>query len=61
MNYNSKQLEFLEVLKKVFADRKYIELSDMAELPLSAERPLDYFQIGELKSIVTKCNAIKVC
>ncbi|CAG0978410.1 MAG: DEAD/DEAH box helicase family protein [Candidatus Methanoperedens sp.] len=60
-NYNSKQLEFLEVLKKVFADRKYIELSDMAELPLSAERPLDYFQMADLKSIVAKCDAIKVC
>jgi len=60
-NYNSKQLEFLEVLKKVFADRKYIELSDLAELPLSAERPLDYFQMADLKSIVAKCDAIKVC
>jgi len=60
-NYSSKQLEFLELLKKVFAARKYIELSDLAREPLSAERPLDYFQIGELKGIIEKCSAIKVC
>ncbi len=60
-NYSSKQLEFLELLKKVFASRKYIELSDLAKEPLSAERPLDYFQMGELKGIIEKCNAIKVC
>jgi len=59
--YNSKQLDFLLMLKKVFADRKYIELSDMARLPLSEEHPRDYFQLDELKSIVDKCNAIKVC
>lgn len=60
-NYSSKQLEFLELLKKVFASRKYIELSDLAKEPLSAERPLDYFQMGELKGIIEKCSAIKVC
>ncbi len=60
-NYSSKQLDFLELLKKVFAARKYIELSDLAREPLSAERPLDYFQLGELKNIIDKCNAIKVC
>ncbi len=60
-NYSSKQLEFLELLKKVFATRKYIELPDLAKEPLSAERPLDYFQLGELENIIDKCNAIKVC
>lgn len=60
-NYSSKQLEFLELLKKVFAARKYIELSDLAKPPLSAEHPLDYFQMGELRAIVNKCSAIKVC
>jgi len=60
-NYSSKQLEFLELLKKVFAARKYIELSDLAKPPLSTERPLDYFQMGDLTSIVAKCNEIKVC
>jgi len=60
-DYNSKQLEFLELLKKVFAARKYIELSDLAKPPLSEEHPSDYFQIGELKRIIAKCNTIKVC
>lgn len=60
-NYSSRQLEFLEVLKKVFADRKHIELSDMAEPPLSLEHPRDYFRITDLKAIVRKCNEIKMC
>ena len=59
--YNSRQLEFLGLLKKVFADWKYIELTDMGRSPLSDEHPLDYFQIGELESIVSRCNEIKVC
>ena len=58
--YNSKQIEFLRVLKKVFANRKRIELSDMAKPPLSNEHPLDYFQIGELKAIIAECNKIKI-
>ncbi|MDW7727726.1 MAG: type I restriction-modification enzyme R subunit C-terminal domain-containing protein [Candidatus Methanoperedens sp.] len=60
-DYNSKQMEFLRLLRKVFAERKYIELSDFAKLPLSEERPSDYFQLGELRAIVAKCNEIKVC
>ncbi|MDH5686350.1 MAG: DEAD/DEAH box helicase family protein [Candidatus Bathyarchaeota archaeon] len=58
--YNSKQLEFLLVLKKVFANRKRIELSDFADPPLSNEHPLDYFRIEDLKLIVEKCNKIKM-
>ena len=60
-DYNSKQMEFLRLLRKVFAERKYIELSDFAKLPLSEEHPRDYFQLGELQAIVAKCNEIKVC
>ncbi|RLG15680.1 MAG: restriction endonuclease subunit R [Candidatus Nanohalarchaeota archaeon] len=60
-NYSSRQLEFLEVLKKVFADRKYIELSDLAEPPLCSEYPMDYFKMTDLKAIVRKCNEIKMC
>lgn len=59
--YNSRQLEFLVLLKKVFADRKHIELKDMAEPPLSDEHPLDIFEIGELERIVDCCNRIKMC
>jgi len=58
--YNSKQLGFLLVLKKVFAKRKRIELSDLANPPLSNEHPLDFFQIGDLKLIIKKCNKIKM-
>lgn len=56
--YTSKQLGFLLVLKKVFANRKRIELSDLAKPPLSNEHPLDYFHIEDLKSIIKKCNKI---
>lgn len=56
--YNSKQLSFLFVLKKVFADRKTIKLSDFANPPLSNEHPLDYFKIDDLKLIIEKCNEI---
>jgi type I restriction enzyme R subunit len=58
--YNSKQLAFLLVLKKVFANRKRIELLDLANPPLSNEHPLDYFRIEELKLVIEKCNKIKM-
>ena len=58
--YNSKQLAFLLVLKKVFANRKRIELPDLANPPLSNEHPLDYFRIEELKLVIDKCNRIKM-
>lgn len=58
--YNSKQLGFLRVLRKVFANRKRMELSDLANPPLSNEHPLDFFQIRELKLIIEKCNKIKM-
>ncbi|HKZ93676.1 MAG TPA: DEAD/DEAH box helicase family protein [Candidatus Bathyarchaeia archaeon] len=58
--YNSKQLAFLAVLKKVFANRKRIGLPDLANPPLSNERPLDFFKIEELKLIIEKCNRIKM-
>ena len=60
-NYNSKQLEFLHLLKKVFSVRKHIVLSDLAQPPLSEEHPSDYFHMDDLKQIVKKCNAIKMC
>lgn len=58
--YNSKQLEFLLLLRKVFASRKRIELSDFAKPPLANEHPLDSFQIEDLKLIIEKCNKIKM-
>ncbi|MEA1925486.1 MAG: DEAD/DEAH box helicase family protein [Candidatus Altiarchaeota archaeon] len=58
--YGSRQLEFLRLLKKVFAERKYIEVRDLGKPPLAEEHPLDYFRIDELKEIVGKCNQIKM-
>jgi len=60
-DYTSRQLEFLLLLRKVFADRKYVVLSDFAKMPLADEHPRDYFQISVLESIVAQCNEIKVC
>jgi type I restriction enzyme R subunit len=59
-NFNSEQLKFLQVLKKVFARTKHLELKDFAAPPLSNERPLDKFQISELTEIVKDCNSIKM-
>jgi type I restriction enzyme R subunit len=56
-NYTSKQLEFLSLLKKVFAERKHIELKDFAKHPLNQERP---FEVDELKELVVVCNKIKM-
>jgi len=58
--YNSKQIEFLQLLKKVFAEKKHLELKDFAKEPLSNEHPLDKFAISEIKAIVTKSNKIKM-
>lgn len=58
--YNSEQLKFLHVLKKVFARTKRIELTDFTVPPLSNERPLDKFQTSELQKIVAECKKIKM-
>ena len=59
-HYNSEQIKFLRVLKKVFARTKHIELKDFTVPPLSNERPLDKFQTSELQKIVVECNKIKM-
>jgi len=59
-NYNSEQIKFLEVLKKIFARTKHIELKDFTVPPLSNEKPLDKFQATELQKIVVECNKIKM-
>lgn len=58
-HYNSRQLEFLSLLKKVFSEQKKISIKDFGEPPLSNENPLDLFEEKELASIVDKCNRIK--
>jgi len=59
-HYNSEQIKFLQILKKVFARTKHIELKDFTVPPLSNERPLDKFQASELQKIVIECNKIKM-
>jgi len=59
-NYNSEQIKFLQVLKKVFSRTKHLELKDFTVPPLSNERPLDKFQTSELQKIVVECNKIKM-
>jgi type I restriction enzyme, R subunit len=59
-NYTSVQIKFLQILKKVFARTKHIELKDFTVPPLSNERPLDKFQASQLQEIVLECNKIKM-
>lgn len=59
--YTSRQLEFLMLLKKVFAERKHIEMKDLGSPPFEDENPLDLFSYEELEGIVDKCNRIRMC
>jgi type I restriction enzyme, R subunit len=59
-HYTYEQIKFLQILKKVFARTKHIELKDFTVPPLSNERPLDKFQASELQKIVLECNKIKM-
>lgn len=61
VQYSSKQLEFLMLLKMVFAERKHIEIKDLGGPPFEEENPLDLFTYEELEGIVEKCNKIKMC
>ena len=59
--YNSKQIEFLQMLKKVFVIRKFIELKDFAKDPFKEDNPVELFNgADELKKIVVKCQQIKM-
>lgn len=58
-HYNSKQLEFLTLLKKIFIERKHLSVEDFGRSPLADERPLDLFEEKQLKAIVKICNKIK--
>lgn len=59
-DYSSKQIDFLRLLRNVFADRKRLELTDLAKSPFKEEHPRDYFQIPELSAIIDKCKKIKM-
>ena len=58
--YNAKQIEFLQLLKKFFSDRKHIELKDFADAPLTGADPLDKFSYEEIEEIKKKCDKIKI-
>ncbi|MEW6655207.1 MAG: type I restriction-modification enzyme R subunit C-terminal domain-containing protein, partial [Bacteroidota bacterium] len=60
-HYNSRQMDFLLLLKKVFAERKHIEIEDFTVSPLADENPLYIFEPDELRVLVDKCNQIKMC
>lgn len=47
ITFNSKQIEYLIMLKKVFAERKYVELKDLTKEPLGEGKHL--FKPNELK------------
>lgn len=59
VEFNSNQIEFLILLKKVFANRKHIELQDFAEEPL--DKGKNFFEFDSLNRIVEMCNQIKMC
>ena len=61
VHYTSRQLEFLMLLKMVFAERKHIEMKDLGGPPFEEENPLDLFSYEELEGIVNKCNSIRMC
>jgi len=59
-DYNPRQIEFLLLLKKVFAERKYVEKPDFANEPLGEEHPLDIFSMEQIETIITECGEIQV-
>lgn len=59
ITFNSKQLEYLIMLKKVFAERKHVELKDLTEEPLGEGKRL--FETDDLINIINTCNTIKMC
>ncbi|MDO8870545.1 MAG: DEAD/DEAH box helicase family protein [Methanobacteriaceae archaeon] len=61
VHYTSRQVEFLMLLKKVFSERKHIEMKDLGGPPFEDENPLDLFSYEELVGIVDKCNRIRMC
>ncbi len=57
-HFNSRQLKYLSLLKKVFANRKQLKLKDFAQPPLSDQLTPDLFTIEELDGLVAACNKI---
>jgi len=59
-NYNEKQIEFINTLKKVFAERKHIAIEDVFDDPFDSSN-VSQFDHDELRNIINKCNDIKMC
>ncbi|MDR1819708.1 MAG: hypothetical protein LBR15_05610 [Methanobrevibacter sp.] len=59
-DYNEKQIDFLNTLKKVFAERKQITLEDVYDDPFDLSN-VSQFNHEELRKIINKCNDIKMC
>jgi type I restriction enzyme R subunit len=58
--YNSKQLDFLISLKKVFAVKKHLVMPDFGHSPIADWNPLDKFTLADIEEIVEKCDMIRV-
>ncbi len=58
-HYTGKQLEFLRLLKKVFIERKCIDLKDFAKEPFSSENPTSLFEFSDLVNIVDRVNELR--
>lgn len=58
-HYNSRQLEFLNLLKKVFVQHKQLSIEDFGRPPLSEQRPVDLFGFEQLEVIVKNSKKIK--
>ena len=56
-HYSDRQLEFLNLLKKVFIERKSIDFPDLAKDPFKDEVGL--FNLVELNEIVEKMNELR--
>lgn len=59
ITFNSQQLDYLIMLKKVFSERKHVELKDLTEEPLGEGKFL--FETDDLINIIRTCNTIKMC
>ncbi|MDR2623248.1 MAG: hypothetical protein LBC39_01560 [Methanobrevibacter sp.] len=59
-NYNERQIEFLNTLKKVFAERKRIAIEDVFDDPFNPSNR-SQFDNDELINIIKECNNIKMC
>lgn len=57
--YNSQQLDFLRLLKKVFVEQKSLKIEDFGRPPLSDQRPLDLFEMAQIEMIVKNANKIR--